>query len=250
MGLMGGLAILPDLDYVGVVMGLEYTGHYGHRGYSHSALFALAIAGVAYMVARKWGTRPGFTALLAFLAVISHGLLDSMTYRTRGVPFFWPLTEYRVTFGWRPIPPAPVGARFLSQRGLEVALVEMVYFLPLTLMAFSPRLATWKRWLLRRPEPAPMLLAAAASGGSSGVAMAIPATAPSSAPVAARVPGVGPFGLQAVARVAALAAIVTASMALAQFYLHDSRLVSWIEQRTQREVAVSLKHMPQFRHLH
>jgi inner membrane protein len=236
MGLMGGLAILPDLDYAGVsFFGLEYTGHYGHRGYSHSVLFAATFAGLAYLVARKWGTRPWFTALLAFLAILSHGILDSMTYRTRGVPYFWPLTDHRFTFGWRPIPPAPVGARFLTQRGLEVALVEMVYFLPLTLMAFSPRLKTWKRWLLRRLDVTPALVKAEALTAPSAAAL----------PVASK-----GFGLQALARVGALCAIVTGSMALAQYVLHDSRLVTYIEQRTQREVAVSLKHMPQFRHLH
>ena len=41
-----------------------------------------------------------------------------------------------------------MGTRFLSQRGLEVAAVEFVYFLPITLGALLPSPATWKRWFL------------------------------------------------------------------------------------------------------
>jgi len=144
----GSLALAPDADVLAVSLGADYHGHYGHRGLTHSLAFAVIVAGLAFLVARKWGTRPAFTALLAFLAVASHGVLDAMTYRTRGVPFFWPLTFERFTFPWRHIPPAPVGTRFLSQRGLEVAAVEFVYFLPITLGALLPSPATWKRWFL------------------------------------------------------------------------------------------------------
>ena len=142
----GSLALLPDADVLAVALGTDYHGHYGHRGLTHSLLFAALIAVGAFFVARKWGTRPWLTALLAFLAVASHGVLDAMTYRTRGVPFFSPLIDERFTFPWRHIPPAPVGTRFLSQRGLEVAAVEFVYFLPITLGALLPSPATWKRW--------------------------------------------------------------------------------------------------------
>ena len=142
----GAMALFPDADVLLTHVGADYHGQFGHRGFTHSLLFAVATAAGAFLVARKWGTRPWLTAVLAFLAVTSHGLLDAMTYRTRGVPFFWPFTEYRFTFPWRHIPPAPVGTNFLSQRGLEVAAVELVYFLPITLGALLPSRATWRRW--------------------------------------------------------------------------------------------------------
>jgi inner membrane protein len=142
----GAIALLPDADVLGVHLGFDYHGHFGHRGFTHSLLFGVVVAAGAFLVAKKWGTRPAFTALLAFLAVASHGLLDAMTYRTVGMPFFWPFSDERFTFAWRHIPPAPVGARFLSQRGLEVAAVELVYFLPIAIGAFLPSRATWRRW--------------------------------------------------------------------------------------------------------
>jgi inner membrane protein len=142
----GALALAPDADVLLTHVGADYHGQFGHRGFTHSLLFGVVLAAGAFFVARKWGTRPWLTALLTFLAVASHGLLDAMTYRTRGVPFFWPFTEERFTFPWRHIPPAPVGTRFLSQRGLEVAAVEFVYFLPITLGALFPTRATWRRW--------------------------------------------------------------------------------------------------------
>ena len=231
MGTFGALALGPDADVVGVAMGLDYHGHYGHRGYTHSLLFAATLSVVAYFVARKWGTRPVFTALLTFLAVTSHGVLDAMTYRTRGVPFFWPFTDERFTFPWRHIPPAPVGSNYLSRRGLEVAAVEMVYFLPLTLLSFAPSLRTLGRWLAplafwRRPLTL-------------------------GAPVLAVAPANRWHGVRrAAVRVTGIVAVVFCSMAFAKYYLRDSRLVSWIEQSTQENLAVSMMSHPKYRHLH
>lgn len=237
MGTFGALAILPDADVAGVALGLDYHGAYGHRGYTHSVLFAVTIAGLAYVVARKWGTRPWFTALLAFLAVISHGLLDAMTYRTRGMPFIWPLSDLRVTFPWRHIPPAPVGTNYLSQRGLEVAAVEFVYFLPVTLAAFTParaRLACWFGRLAFWRNRLPAVTAPVLANGSL-------------APVAAVAM---PFGRRATTRVVAVVGLTVLSMAFANQVLRESRLIAWIERSTEQGVAVSLMTRPQFRHYH
>jgi inner membrane protein len=224
----GGLALLPDLDVAGLSMGLSDSGLYGHRGYSHSLTFAVAVAGLVWWWARRWGTRPAFSAVLAFLAVASHGILDAMTYRTRGIPFFWPLTDVRVAFPWRPIPPAPTGVKFLSLRGLEVTAVEAVYFTPLMVLACLPGIATWKRWLrwerlLPRREPAALL-----------------------APIAAPVPVAAPVfsARQASFRVAGIIAAVALSLAAAQVYLRESRIVAWIEQSTHDGLAVSMARRP------
>src|SRR5688572_18813786 len=83
----GGLALLPDADVIGLKLGLSDDTLFGHRGYSHSLLFAVTVSVLAWLIARRWGTRPLFTTFLVFLAVTSHGILDAMTYRTRGIPF-------------------------------------------------------------------------------------------------------------------------------------------------------------------
>jgi inner membrane protein len=223
MTTFAGLALLPDADVAGLSFGAADHGIYGHRGYSHSLLFAVAVAGVAYWVARRWGTRPWFTALLALLAVSSHGILDAMTYRTRGIPFFWPFDELRVIFPWRFIPPAPTGVHFLSRRGLEVMAVELVYFLPLVVAALAPGLHTWRRRLGKVLRPSRAL----------------------------SVTGPGPrlTGTSAVFRLGGAIGLVAISLMFAQVYLSQSRMVAWIEQSTQQNLAVSLMRSAEFRHL-
>jgi inner membrane protein len=141
-----GLALLPDADVLGLVLGLDDGTLWGHRGYSHSLLFAAVIAAGVSWLAPRWGASRWPATLLAVAAVTSHGLLDALTFDSRGIPFFWPLDETRVAFPWRVIPPAPHGIAFLSQRGLEVAAVELVYFAPVMTLALGPaRLAGWLR---------------------------------------------------------------------------------------------------------
>jgi inner membrane protein len=40
-----GSSILPDLDVIGFSIGIEYL-HLGHRGFTHSVLFALVWSGL------------------------------------------------------------------------------------------------------------------------------------------------------------------------------------------------------------
>jgi inner membrane protein len=235
MTTFSGLALLPDADVLGLSFGLSDHGLYGHRGYSHSLLFAGAIAGLAYAVARRWGTRPCFTAVLAFLAVTSHGILDAMTYRTRGIPFFFPFDEMRVVFPWRPIPPAPTGMSFFSKRGLEVVGVELVYFMPLVVAALSPALATWRRWFGRVGT---WLRGAPALDGAPALPVAVVGAG-------TRASGAG----AAVVRLSGAVALVAVCLMAAHLYLSRSALVAWIEQSTQQNLAVSLMRHPKFRHL-
>ena len=233
MGLFGALGLSPDADAVLVAAGSDYHGDFGHRGFSHSLLFAATIAGVAFFIARRWGSKPVFTSLLAFLAVASHGLMDAMTYRTRGIPFLWPLSDERFTLPWRPIPPAPFGGHFLSQRGLDVMGIEMIYFLPLTIAALAPSLPMLRRWL------APMF-ARMFTTVSATVSAAVSTTAATvvSAPVRT-----------AALRVSTIVVVFTLSLAFAQLVLRDSAAVAWLESAHDQTIAVSLQQRPQFQHL-
>jgi inner membrane protein len=215
----GAVALLPDADVLGLKLGLSDDTVFGHRGYSHSLLFALTVTALTWLVARRWGTRPLFTTFLAFLAVASHGVLDAMTYRTRGIPFFWPLFDGRIAFPWRPIPPAPTGTAFVSWRGLEVAAVELVYFAPLILLAVAPGWAFWQR-----------LFARITAWWRSVPPTLVPV------PVVTRT-----FSARrAAVHVCAIVAVIAGSLAVAQAYLRDSRVVAWIEQSTHDSLAVSL----------
>jgi inner membrane protein len=133
-----GLAVLPDLDVLGVAVGLPDHTSLGHRGFTHSLLFAALVAAAVGLGARRFGARPILTGLLAFLAIASHGVLDAMTYTTRGVPFLWPFVDEAIVFPWRPIPAAPTDAAFFGLRGLQVIAIELVYFAPMLFAAWFP----------------------------------------------------------------------------------------------------------------
>jgi inner membrane protein len=65
-------------------------------------------------------------ALLLFVIMASHGLLDAMTDGGLGVAFFSPFDRTRYFFGWRPIHVSPVAAhRFFSSRGLTILWSEI-----------------------------------------------------------------------------------------------------------------------------
>ena len=135
----GALALLPDADVFGVALGLADQGFWGHRGYSHTLAFAGLVALAAFALLRRRVPDPGFAAVLAFVAVASHCVLDAMTYDSRGIAFFWPMVEQRVSLPLQIIPPAPHGLAYLSWRGVEATAVELVYFFPIIAAALARR---------------------------------------------------------------------------------------------------------------
>jgi inner membrane protein len=130
------LALLPDADAIGFGLGIRYADEWGHRGATHSLVFAACIAGVGGLVTRAKRAK---TTAWVFAVVASHPLLDTLTTGGLGCALFWPFDLTRYFAPWRPIPVAPIGLAFLSERGLWVALVELVLFLPLFAYALWPR---------------------------------------------------------------------------------------------------------------
>ena len=88
------LSMLPDIDVVWFSFGMRYHDMLGHRGFTHSLLFALFAAIAVTAVATRNVPRytPGWFGTLAFLFVCaaSHGVLDAMTNGGSGIPFFFP----------------------------------------------------------------------------------------------------------------------------------------------------------------
>ena len=140
------VSLLPDADVLGLAFDVPYGAPFGHRGASHSLVFAIAIGiacGVAASLSRP---RPPAAKVGLFAAVVAatHGPLDALTDGGLGVAHFWPFSHARHFFSWTPIPVAPIGPGFLSAQGLHVASVELLYFSPLFLVALWPR---------RKPSP-------------------------------------------------------------------------------------------------
>lgn len=123
-------AILPDADVLSFSFDFPRGSVFGHRGLSHSLLFAFALALlVVWLAFRK--SRPfktGWLVLYFFAVTASHGLLDALTDGGSGVAFFAPFDGTRYFFPWRPIEVSPISLdRFFGPRGMEVIKSEMVW---------------------------------------------------------------------------------------------------------------------------
>jgi inner membrane protein len=133
------LAMLPDADVIGLSVGVDYGAPWGHRGATHSLLFAIIVGLAVALVGRAWRKPPLRVGLLVILVVASHGLLDTLTDGGRGCALFWPFDNTRYFAPVNPIPVSPIGIRVLSPPGLYAAAFESLLFAPLFAYAWWPR---------------------------------------------------------------------------------------------------------------
>ena len=127
---------LPDIDVVGFRFGIHYGDLWGHRGLTHSLLFALLVGITAgFLLGGNWGEKISQSILL-FVITASHGVFDAMTNGGLGVAFLSPFNTRRYFLPWRPIQVSPIAAgRFVSARGMEILLNEMaIVWLPALLV--------------------------------------------------------------------------------------------------------------------
>ncbi|HEL3811677.1 TPA: metal-dependent hydrolase [Stenotrophomonas maltophilia] len=174
-------AMLPDADVLAFALHIPYADAFGHRGASHSLLFAFVLAAVAAVLAffgsgRPWsaprssGSRRPWSAvscqprlaptkarptvastvqaaMFVFVCAASHPLLDAMTSGGLGVALAWPWSEHRFFAPWRPIRVSPFAPQFFSARGLATLLSELRWvWLPLAGAVIA--------WKLIHPAPA------------------------------------------------------------------------------------------------
>src|SRR5205823_2045643 len=131
-------SVVPDLDVIGFFFGVQYGDLWGHRGLTHSVVFAALLAG--RLVALCYRSKPAVTMTGLFLyfslCTASHGVLDAMTNGGLGVAFFSPFDTTRYFLPWRPIKVSPIGVGpFFSGRGAAVMLSEIIYvWLPLMVL--------------------------------------------------------------------------------------------------------------------
>lgn len=131
------VAIMPDLDFVTFSLGIPYAHPLGHRGFSHSLLFAgvlsflicLSFFSEPSRLSKRWWWLIGIT----FLAAASHGLLDTATDAGKGIGLLIPLSKKRYFFEFRPIRTATVNPlTFFQRRSLAILWSEVVWvWLPL-----------------------------------------------------------------------------------------------------------------------
>jgi inner membrane protein len=126
-------SVLPDLDVLAFRFGIPYAAEFGHRGFSHSFLFALAVALAGACLFRLLRSTFLRSFLFLFVATASHGILDAFTNGGLGIAFLWPWSAERFFAPIQVIQVAPIGlSRFLSPRGAAVLRSEFMWvWLPL-----------------------------------------------------------------------------------------------------------------------
>jgi inner membrane protein len=119
-------ACIPDFDIIAFKFGIAYEDIFGHRGISHSILFALVYS---FLVVKIFFAKDNFFKLgsIFFLITISHGLLDMFTNGGLGVCLACPFNSERLFFDLRPILVSPIGKHFFSERGLLVLQSEFFW---------------------------------------------------------------------------------------------------------------------------
>src|SRR5436190_14321262 len=87
--------VIPDVDSIGYFLGVPYGSLFGHRGISHSLLFALVVAAIAAPVCRRLSPQVSLfvAGCFCFLCAASHGLLDALTNGGMGVALFAPFDQ-------------------------------------------------------------------------------------------------------------------------------------------------------------
>jgi len=123
-------AILPDIDAIGFPLGIRYNSLFGHRGLTHSIVFAVftgVMVGSMAFRNQNIGIKTRVLILYFSLVTLSHPLLDTLTNGGYGVALFAPFSGKRYFAPWRPIEVTPLGLKFFSAQGLAVLLGEIAW---------------------------------------------------------------------------------------------------------------------------
>jgi membrane-bound metal-dependent hydrolase YbcI (DUF457 family) len=136
------LTLLPDFDFL-LVWVLDFDRSW-HRGFTHSIAFALAFG---FLMAALWGIRRVREVVACTLALMSHGLLDTLTtIDGQGVELLWPFSPARFKAEFfapteLSLPTDNVGQVITYL--LTISLIEAAVLVPAFLTVFAIR----RRWL-------------------------------------------------------------------------------------------------------
>jgi inner membrane protein len=121
-------AEVPDLDVIGFWLGVPYEALLGHRGLTHSILFAVLFSWVVARWAGRWGDMSHARLwCYLFLATFSHGVLDALTTGGLGVAFFSPFDGTRYFFPYHPIKVTPLEPEHIWGAAVAVLISEAMW---------------------------------------------------------------------------------------------------------------------------
>lgn len=121
-------AAIPDLDVLSFKFGIAYANAFGHRGFTHSLLFAFALPTLA-LAFKRW-FKVGYGRIWGFLtlSLLSHSVLDAFTTGGMGVGWLWPLSQERFFAPVQVIKVAPFKlAKYLEPSGIAVIKSELLW---------------------------------------------------------------------------------------------------------------------------
>jgi inner membrane protein len=123
-------SVFPDIDVIGFKFGIPYGSQWGHRGFTHSLVFALCLASLLIPFHKKLQSKPRTVFWFCFVSCASHAFLDAMTNGGLGVDLYWPFSSGRIFFPFRPIQVSPIGVgNFFTEWGFRVMVSELVWVL-------------------------------------------------------------------------------------------------------------------------
>ncbi len=139
------VSVLPDLDVLAFRLGIPYQHPLGHRGFSHSLLFAALLAALVarfeFKAIAAW-SRPWWRLFFVlFVATASHGILDAFTNGGLGIGFLIPFSTERFFAPVRPLPVSPIGVdrSIVGILGIEVLYVWLPVLALLGAFLFANR---------------------------------------------------------------------------------------------------------------
>lgn len=139
------LACVADLDVLGYAFDQRNEDPLGHRGLTHSLLFALLLGSATALLFRRKHLG------LFLLAALSHPLIDALTFGAQGVALLAPLTDARFLFPLHLVPVLPLGVpEAFGHLGVAVVLDELLWLIiPWWLLLQATRIDTDRRTQLR-----------------------------------------------------------------------------------------------------
>ncbi|HEY4468569.1 MAG TPA: metal-dependent hydrolase [Klebsiella sp.] len=124
------LAMLPDADVLAFKFGIAYGNAFGHRGFTHSLLFAFSVPLILCSIPGWRWFGVGLIRCWLFLttSLLSHSLLDSVTTGGKGVGWLWPWSDERFFAPWQVIKVAPFAlSSYTTPHGHQVIISELLW---------------------------------------------------------------------------------------------------------------------------
>lgn len=124
------LPMLPDAD-AGMHFFVKYGHDFGHRGASHSILFAVVFGLLLAWLLQRFGTAEktrrvlGQMTLVFSLLMITHGVTDAMTTGGKAPSLLWPIQSEGVWMPERFIPVSPMGSGLVRTKWSQKQLADM-----------------------------------------------------------------------------------------------------------------------------